>query len=344
MTLTDSSGAIYRTIEWAKEADFEACVVDQADKLFGATSIFLPIKHRVRRGDIVTIPDGYVLDLADPASPRMFVVEVEIRTHDLFKHITNQLVRFAATFADHHRAVRRFLGEAIKRNKAALRRLRTAMQQSPFGNEDAYLDAALDQPFRGLVVIDERRDELDSVLKQFASEISALELKVYRSENGKTIYQYDSLYDEENEKVVVLKKSKTFTKEQLAEMRRRRTACDTVVVPARKDGFNRVFLGEDRWHAIRISAGMRDRIKYIAGYQIAPVSAVTHIAEVAQIKPYGSNGKFEIVFKQPATKLKKPIKIKDGRYAPYGPIYVDSKKLLKAKHLEDALLIFGGRS
>jgi hypothetical protein len=344
MTIADSTGSIYRPVEWTKEADFEACVVAHADKLFGGTSIFLPIKHRVKRGNIVTIPDGYVLDLADPASPRMFVVEVEIRTHDLFKHITNQLVRFAATFVDHQRVVRRFLGEAVKKSKDASLRLHAAIRQSPFANEDAYLDEALDQPFRGLVVIDERRDELDAVLKQFASEISALELKVYRSDSGKTIYRYDSLYDEEQETVASPKSARIFTKDQLTEMRRRRALCDTVVVPARKEGFDRVFIGENRWHAIRISAGMRDRIKYIAGYQIAPTSAVTHLAEISHIKPYGTNGKFEVVFKGPATKLKKPIKIKNGRYAPYGPIYVDRNKLLKAKHLEDALLIFGDRN
>jgi hypothetical protein len=345
MSISDATGRIYRSVSWSKEADFEQCVVEQADGLFGPTSIFLPIKHRVRKGAIVTIPDGYLLDLADPSSPRMFVVEVEIRTHDLFKHITDQLIRFAAAFAHDQLPVRRFVAEAIKRDKRAGKRLGAALKKSPYRNEDAFLDAMVYQPFRGIVVIDERRDELDSVLKQFASEISALELQVLESGDGKRLYQYDSLYDEDEEAVAnPRRRSSTFTAAQITELRRRRALCDTIVVPARKEGFDRVFLGENRWYAIRISAGMRDRIKYIAGYQIAPISAVTHLAEVSHVKPYGSNGKFEVVFKGPATKLKRPIKIKNGRYAPYGPIYVDSKKLLKAKHLEDALLIFGDRS
>jgi hypothetical protein len=345
MTISDATGRVYHAVSWAKEANFEQFVVEQADGLFGQTSIFLPIKHRVKRGNIVTIPDGYLLDLADPASPRMFVVEVEIQTHDLFKHITDQLIRFAAAFAHDQLPVRRFVAEAIKRDKEANKRLHAALKKSPFRNEDAFLDAIVYQPFRGIVVIDERRDELDSVLKQFASEISALELKVFASSDGKRLYQYDSLYDEDEDAVASPKcRSSTFTAGQIAELRCRRALCDTIVVPARKEGFDRVFIGEDRWYAIRISAGMRDRIKYIAGYQIAPISAVTHIAEVSHVKPHGSNGKFEVVFKGPATKLKKPVKTKNGRYAPYGPIYVDSKKLLKAKHLEDALLIFGDRN
>jgi hypothetical protein len=199
------------------------------------------------------------------------------------------------------------------------------------------LDATIYQAFRGIVVIDERRDELDAVLKQFASEISALELQVFESAEGKRLYQYETLYDEDQEAVAAPKRQRVLTKKQIADMRQRRALCDTIVVPARKEGYDRVFLGENKWRAIRVSAGMRDRIKYIAGYQVAPVSAVTHIAEVAQILPYGTDGKFEFIFKGPAQKLRKPIKVKNGRYAPYGPIYVQRSKLLKAKHLEDAL-------
>jgi hypothetical protein len=39
---------------------------------------------------------------------------------------------------------------------------------------------------------------------------------------------------------------------------------DTIVVPARAEGFRDVFLGERRWWEIRISAAMIPRIKYIA--------------------------------------------------------------------------------
>jgi hypothetical protein len=41
---------------------------------------------------------------------------------------------------------------------------------------------------------------------------------------------------------------------------------DTVIVPAQKDGFEKVFLSEDCWHAIRISGGMLDKIKFIAAF------------------------------------------------------------------------------
>ena len=71
-----------------------------------------------------------------------------------------------------------------------------------------------------------------------------------------------------------------------------RSVPDTIIVPAQKDGFERVFLGEQAWYAIRIAGVMLDKIKYCAGYQVQPISAVTHVAPVKQIEPFGDSGVF----------------------------------------------------
>ena len=60
---------------------------------------------------------------------------------------------------------------------------------------------------------------------------------------------------------------------------------DTIIVPAKKDGFEETFLSEDCWYAIRISGGMLDQIKYIAAYRTQPVSAITHYAPVPVSSP-----------------------------------------------------------
>ncbi|AUX26136.1 excinuclease ABC subunit C [Sorangium cellulosum] len=78
---------------------------------------------------------------------------------------------------------------------------------------------------------------------------------------------------------------------------------DTIIVPAQEDGFRDVFLGENCWYAIRISGGMLTRIKHIAAYQTAPVSAITHYAPVRAIEPYGDEGKYRLIFSEPAKPL-----------------------------------------
>lgn len=82
---------------------------------------------------------------------------------------------------------------------------------------------------------------------------------------------------------------------------------------------------------------MKNRIKYITGYQVAPISAVTYIAEVSEIKSYKDIGKYIVLFKGSAEKLKVPWNIKDGKKYPQGCVYAQKSRLLESKHLEDAL-------
>ncbi len=114
-----------------------------------------------------------------------------------------------------------------------------------------------------------------------------------------------------------------------------KSAADTVVVPAQKEGFEKVFLGEQSWHAIRISGAMLDKIKYCAAYQVNPISAVTHVAPVQQIEPFGDGGKYRLVFSEPATKIG-PIPFGDATTGSMqGPRYTTYAKLKAAKKVMD---------
>lgn len=112
---------------------------------------------------------------------------------------------------------------------------------------------------------------------------------------------------------------------------------DTIIVPAQKEGFDRVFLGEDCWYAIRISGGMLEKIKYIAAYQTQPISAVTHYAPVSRIEPYGEGGKYRVIFSEEAKEIG-PIPYGDAPMgAMQGPRYTSFSKLQTATKLTDLL-------
>lgn len=110
---------------------------------------------------------------------------------------------------------------------------------------------------------------------------------------------------------------------------------DTLVVPALEDGFNEVFINENCWYAVRISAGKLKEIKYIAAYQTAPVSAITHYAEVASIESYGDEGKYKLNFAAPAKKIN-PINYGNAKQGlMQGPRYTSFEKLRTAKVIMD---------
>jgi hypothetical protein len=277
-----------------------------------------------------------LIDLADPAEPRLFVIENEIVSHDPFRHIGIQLLKFVVSFNDARTEIRAFLMAAIQSNKEHLSRLTAGCAASSYRNIDNYLDAAVYSDFRGLVIIDEIRPELNRVLEKINANISVLEVKTLQSDDGSFLYQYDTLYDDDEESAAEPKDPAGVSPERRESRRQRRAKSDTIVVPAREEGFRLVFIDENQWYQIRVGAAMKDKIKYIAAYRVAPVSAVTHIAEVASIKPYKDTGKYVVLFKAPAQEIKH-IPLKESKNSPQGPVYVERDKLLSAACLEDAL-------
>ncbi|MGE0174339.1 MAG: DUF4268 domain-containing protein [Oligoflexales bacterium] len=122
--------------------------------------------------------------------------------------------------------------------------------------------------------------------------------------------------------------------EEIRKVRRvRREVSDTVIVPGRKDGFDKVFLGEHCWYAIRLRKDRIPQIRYIAGYQVAPVSAITHIAKVKDIVPYADSGKYKVIFEEPARKIK-PVPIGNTSKI-QGPAYCEYSKLGVANTIDD---------
>jgi hypothetical protein len=113
---------------------------------------------------------------------------------------------------------------------------------------------------------------------------------------------------------------------------------DAIIVPAKPEGFKEVFLGQDCWYQIRIAASMFDKIKWIAAYVGKPISAITHLAPVKHIEPYGEEGKYRVVFIERAYAIG-PIPLAD---APKGsmqrPRYCNYQKLIVAKKFRDIFI------
>ena len=117
---------------------------------------------------------------------------------------------------------------------------------------------------------------------------------------------------------------------------RDRSDMDTVVVPAHEEGFQKEFLNEDRFYAIKISPDMIPQIKYIAAYRVRPISAITHIAPVASIEPWRDTAKYVVNFAQPAKEIR-PIPFKPGGKIKgfQVPRYTSKAKLETAQTLDD---------
>lgn len=313
----------YNYYEFQLEKDFEAKVVEFSKQIFGKDTIYFDSKKKMKNGKIGSIPDGFLIDFTFEDSPRFCIIENELSNHDVFKHIGEQVLKFAVSYKASGHKIKEFLLKEIESDKAKENLINAKLEKSSYRNIDAFLeDILFNQEMTCIVVIDQSSDELENVLGHLTTKTDIIEFQAFK--NGSDfIYKFTPFQEE------VREIEETSPKVKIDEL-------DTVIVPAREEGFNRVFLGENCWYSIRISSSIIPKIKYIGAYETAPVSAINYYAEVSRIEKYQDTNKYILYFKDKAIKLDKPIKIgKNSGLAPQSPRYTNMDKLLKAKTLED---------
>jgi hypothetical protein len=159
----------------------------------------------------------------------------------------------------------------------AMKKCERYAKDNNFENVDVLLDRMIHEgEFAALVVIDDLQDKLDSVLaKKFKFGVEVLTLSRYANASGEYIYEFEPFL---SDVVQVYPKAGTDGPLDVSDI-------DTVVVPAQDEGFEQVFMGEDRWYKVRIHGRMIPKLKYAAVYRVAPTSAITHVAPISSIEP-----------------------------------------------------------
>jgi hypothetical protein len=315
------------------ESDLEEAILQVAPALFGENRIYLDAKRKIgTRGRTRNIPDGYLLDLASAREPKLYVVENELAKHDPLRHIAVQILQFSLSFEASPNLVKEIVKEALSAQPHAVARCAAYAQQSRFENVDYLLERMIfgSNTFNALVILDELDPDLETVLiSRFRFPVEILTLERYAGPEGERIFRFDPfLSDIEPETVrPAMPASHPIDPSEI----------DTVVVPARDEGFNEVFLAQNRWYKIRMHGSMLPKIRYIAAYRVAPESAITHIAPVASIEQWPDSNKYVVNFAEPARPIG-PIPLLNGGNvrAPQGPRYTSYARLQEAKNLDEA--------
>src|SRR6056297_733683 len=314
----------YEYYDYPLEEKFEKKVVEFSEKIFGEKSVYIDIKKRIGKDKILSIPDGYLIDFSFEKDPRLYIIENELAIHDAYRHIGQQILRFAISYKVTGRKIKRFLLKDIVNNEEKKNFVNNAIDKAGYRNIDNLLeDLIFDKEVGCIVVIDQNTEELENVLSQLTINTDIIEFQSFN--NGKEFihkfvpFQQDikSISDE----------GQNIPPDEL----------DTIVVPAREEGFNETFLGENCWYSIRMSSSMIKKVKYIAAYQTAPISAITYYAEVSKIEKFKDTNKYILYFKNSAEKLDEHIKLpKDNpNLAPQSPRYTTYDRLMNANTLAE---------
>ena len=192
--------------------------------------------------------------------------------------------------------------------------------KSKYDNINELLDRVIfENKPSAIIVIDEATDELFNVMAQLTMATEVIEAQTYVC-GDKKLHRFSPFKDE----VMTDLPANTDADE-----------LDTIIVPAREDGFNEEFMKNDRWFAIRISGAMIDKIKHIAAYQVAPVSGITYIADVDRIEKYKDTNKYIVFFKPGTVKKLNKVALGKKKLAPQAPRYSSYNAVLSAHTLDD---------
>jgi hypothetical protein len=331
MLWTDKT--VYRAEPFETEADLEDAIVTVAPTLFGEGRVYLDAKRLIGvKGRTRNIPDGYLIDLSSARDPKLFIVENELAEHEALRHIAVQILEFSLSFEATPHLVKSIVREALGLQPELLAKCQEYAQKNTFEKIDFLLEQIIQgtKRFNALVVIDEIDEELETVLiSRFKFPVEILTLQRFVDSRGERVFQFDPFLAG-----VVADTDMALTESSAPAIDP--AEVDTIVVPARDEGFNDVFVTENRWYAIRIHPSMIPKIKYIAAYRVRPVSAITRVAPVASIEQWRESNKYVVNFTEPAKPIG-PIGVApNGRVKPVqSSRYTSHDRLEKAATLDD---------
>lgn len=312
----------YTEIPYERESQLEDAVNEVKEALFGSNRIYLDDKKKIgKKGATNNLPDGYLIDLTDTRNPKLFVVENDLSSHQHLKHIAVQILEFSLSFETSKVKLKNIIKEMLQKRPKEWSKCEVFAKKNGFENVDFLLESIIHKQdaFNALLIIDELEEELETVLiSRFKFPVEVTTLKRYKNQDGDILYEFQPFLNEVSDDT---------DKIDISEI-------DTIVVPAREDGFKEVFLDENAWYAIRLNASMIPKIKYVAAYQTAPTSAITHIAEVKSIEQWKDTNKYILKFTETAEKLKKIPLGKLKNKAPQSPRYSSRSRILNADSLD----------
>lgn len=312
----------YIEIPYEKESELEEAVNEVKEALFGSSRIYLDDKRKIgKKGGTNNLPDGYLIDLTNSQDPKIFVVENDLSSHQHLKHIAVQILEFSLSFETSKIKVKNIIKKMLYKRATEWKKCEEFAKQNGYENVDYLLESIIHKKnsFNALLIIDELGEELETVLiSRFKFPVEVITLKRYKNQNNEVLYDFKPFLNE------VTEDSKEVDISDI----------DTIVIPAREDGFKEQFIGNNCWYAIRLNSSMIPKIKYIAAYQVAPISAITHIANVKLIEQWKDTNKYILYFTEAAEKIKKVPLGKIKGKAPQSPRYSSKEKILSAKSLD----------
>jgi len=312
----------YSLFDFDNEAEFEQAVIKNQKYLFGKDTVYVDVKRRIGKDNHRGIPDAFIIDFYDTKKPQLYIVENEIASHDVYAHISEQIVRFGTSTITSANQIRDTLIKAIENKPETKKEIEKYLPQTVFKTVIELMLFLSENDIKIVIAINEVTADLNLAFKIFRNPPDVVLLQRYMC-GSEMLYYYEPMREEIED--IEIEKAKTG----------KAVDFDTVVCAALEDGFKHAYMENNAWWEIRLSQKAREKLKYLAIYEKAPIAHISHYAEIERIEPYKDTGKYILYLKN--KKTVKPIKLsgKAKGEAPQAPRYTTLEKLLKAKSISE---------
>jgi hypothetical protein len=180
-----------------EEKEFHPLVKEYSKEIFGQNTIYFDIKTTLKSvSGIGSIPDAYAISLSKPNE--WYVIENELSSHSIYDHVVKQLTKFINGLENQNTRsqIIDILYQAITEDivlKAKVKKI--------IDTEDIYhfLTKLLSLPPRIVIVIDEKKPELEEATQVLKYHTDIVEFKTYTRENAPNIraHLFEPLHGEQ---------------------------------------------------------------------------------------------------------------------------------------------------
>ena len=78
---------------YSSEEEFERDITENTKSFFGKRIIYIETKTKIDSKELGgSVPDGFLFDLSDIDNPNFYLVEIELASHDFYRHIFQHLI------------------------------------------------------------------------------------------------------------------------------------------------------------------------------------------------------------------------------------------------------------
>jgi predicted transport protein len=131
--LKSASGKLLSRYTYEREGELQDEVSKHFKEVFGekVRSFEKTIRLSIPGIDKKAIPDDFALDLSDPQKPMLLLIEYELSIHDVYEHISTQIMKFLNAFKSNRSEVFESLRRSCKTEGEQLKLYEAIFKASP---------------------------------------------------------------------------------------------------------------------------------------------------------------------------------------------------------------------